>query len=80
MKQSRIDAAQMGHGHVTPNKNGAKARCGGPGICLECNEEMELLRQARMHSESPLCWCRPELVEDFTSEGGTKQYVHKQLQ
>jgi hypothetical protein len=25
-----------GHGHVTPNPDGSKARCGGPAICREC--------------------------------------------
>ena len=26
----------MGHGHVIPNPDGSRARCGGPGICSEC--------------------------------------------
>ncbi len=30
----------MGHGHVIPNPDGMKARCGGPGICKECSEEL----------------------------------------
>lgn len=30
----------MSHGHVTPNKDGSKARCGGPGICSECSREL----------------------------------------
>jgi hypothetical protein len=29
----------MGHGWVTPNPNGAKARCGGPALCSECYRE-----------------------------------------
>jgi hypothetical protein len=29
----------MNHGHVTPNPDGSKARCGGPGICNECSRE-----------------------------------------
>lgn len=29
----------MGHGHVIPNLDGSKARCGGPGICEVCNKE-----------------------------------------
>lgn len=29
----------MGHGHVIPNKDGSKARCGGPSICPECSAE-----------------------------------------
>lgn len=30
----------MNHGHVTPNPDGSKARCGGPGICDECSKEL----------------------------------------
>lgn len=29
----------MNHGHVTPNPDGSKARCGGPGMCAECSIE-----------------------------------------
>jgi hypothetical protein len=29
----------MGHGWVTPNIDGSKARCGGPGMCEVCNKE-----------------------------------------
>ena len=28
-----------GHGHVFPRADGAKARCGGPGICPECSRD-----------------------------------------
>lgn len=28
-----------GHGHVIPNADGSKARCGGPGICGQCSLE-----------------------------------------
>lgn len=30
----------MKHGHVTPNEDGSKARCGGPGFCKQCNQEL----------------------------------------
>lgn len=30
------------HGHVTPRADGIKARCGGPGMCDECNRELAL--------------------------------------
>jgi len=33
----------MGHGHVVPNRDGSKARCGGPGICDECSREQASL-------------------------------------
>lgn len=45
-----------GHGHVTPNADGSLARCGGPGICVECS--VEFARQAKLptcavcHAES----------------------------
>lgn len=29
-----------GHGHVVPNANGLKARCGGPAICSVCALEL----------------------------------------
>lgn len=28
-----------GHGHVFPRPDGVRARCGGPGICLECSSD-----------------------------------------
>lgn len=28
-----------GHGHVIPNPDGSRFRCGGPGICAECSRE-----------------------------------------
>lgn len=33
----------MTHGHVKPNPDGSKARCGGHGICPECNTELALI-------------------------------------
>lgn len=35
--------ARVGHGHVTPNADGSKARCGGPGICTVCARELQAL-------------------------------------
>lgn len=35
------------HGHVRPNANGMKARCGGPARCPVCQEEQRL--EAGMH-------------------------------
>lgn len=32
------------------------------------------------HLESPQCWCEPELLEDYTDRGGTKVFVHKEIQ
>lgn len=30
------------HGHVTPNPDGSFARCGGPGLCQTCKDELVL--------------------------------------
>lgn len=35
----------MGHGHVTPNADGSKARCGGPGMCPACAVEAGQLKR-----------------------------------
>jgi len=34
------------HGHVTPNEDGSRARCGGPKLCSVCALEF-----ARLHAE-----------------------------
>lgn len=34
-----------GHGHVTPNPDGSKARCGGPRICNQCALEAAAQRE-----------------------------------
>lgn len=48
----------MGHGHVIPNKDGSKARCGGPALCAICSWEEERLAaadiQAKEDSENDL--------------------------
>lgn len=28
------------HGHVKPNPDGSKTRCGGPGLCPQCSQEL----------------------------------------
>lgn len=36
-----------GHGHVTPNADGLKARCGGPALCSTCAKEEAALLGGR---------------------------------
>jgi hypothetical protein len=38
---------QLGHGHVVPRADGMRARCGGPGMCVVCDQE-----QARKDRDS----------------------------
>jgi hypothetical protein len=37
----------MGHGHVTPNPDGSKARCGGPVMCSKCAQELAQLQRIK---------------------------------
>lgn len=46
----------MNHGHVTPNTDGSKARCGGPGVCTECSLEA---RQKKTDKISKQKWNLP---------------------
>lgn len=79
----------MNHGHVKPNPDGSKARCGGPAICSECAQELASLKpdgnvhtmqKAVPHIESEFCWCQPILQDDFTDQGGKKHFVHRGIQ
>ena len=44
-----------GHGHVTPNADGSKARCGGPAICPACAIEAGRLRQSAPPTPDRTC-------------------------
>ncbi len=48
----------MGHGHVIPNADGSRARCGGPGLCDECGREAAQKEHMDMHEGGP-CLCDP---------------------
>lgn len=39
----------IGHGWVMPRQDGVKARCGGPGLCMDCQAEAMMLRAHRRH-------------------------------
>ena len=32
------------------------------------------------HKCSKDCWCEPELIGDYESEGGVKHYLHRETQ
>lgn len=36
--------------------------------------------EPKVHVASEKCWCEPELIGDYESEGGVKHYLHKELQ
>jgi hypothetical protein len=60
-----------GHGHVIPNADGMKARCGGPGICPECARELALQqnlgRPDPTLSAAELC----RALEEWKDAGGS---------
>jgi len=37
----------MSHGHVIPNEDGSKVRCGGPNWCPVCKEEQKRVDSAQ---------------------------------
>ena len=37
-----------GHGHVVPNVDGLKARCGGPAICSVCARELHAFNDSEI--------------------------------
>lgn len=40
-----FEGKRKGHGHVTPNADGSRARCGGPKLCDVCQRELAALRE-----------------------------------
>jgi hypothetical protein len=42
-----------GHGHVWERQDGIKARCGGPGMCKDCDRDERYLREAAEYN-SPI--------------------------
>lgn len=45
----------MNHGHVTPNPDGSRARCGGPRLCSECSIEAAQKREKANPSDREAC-------------------------
>lgn len=68
----------MNHGHVIPNEDGSRARCGGPGICSVCSSELAYAIKNKVHAESKDCWCKP-VLQPKTSEQDADHYVHNDI-
>lgn len=57
-------ASNTGHGHVYKRPDGAKARCGGPGICPECSrDQAQKLREDARNNLPPIT------EKDFRQDG-----------
>lgn len=62
------------HGHVVPRRNGAVARCGGPGLCETCQHEQ---RQVRAVAEALHHRCLEHWAElERTNRGPVTQHGH----
>lgn len=48
-----MSGQSRGHGHVIPNPDGSKARCGGPPLCRECALEQAQEIQRRRSTVDP---------------------------
>jgi hypothetical protein len=59
-----------GHGHVTPNPDGTKARCGGPMACSPCAMEWAVKRDKE---DAQLAIDHPGVPPFFAREGGTAE-------
>lgn len=66
-----------GHGHVTPNADGTKARCGGPGICGPCSIEQIQVQhpQQVLHLDS-FVQARQRMSQAFRADKGLFQAYH----
>mgnify|MGYP001607410014 CR=1 FL=1 len=55
-----------GHGWVTPNAKGIKARCGGPKICKDCQIEAGILSAKKRQKDHDEQWAKKRQEEDPT--------------
>lgn len=44
------------------------------------DENIHVIPKDKQHLCSEECWCQPILLEDYTGEGGSKLYNHRDLQ
>lgn len=55
----------MKHGHVTPNPDGSKARCGGPALCSKCAAELAELERSKPQEQGDLPELQAAVLEVF---------------
>lgn len=46
----------------------------------QAGEDIHTMPNDGTHECSKDCWCEPELIGDYTSEGGKKHWLHKEIQ
>lgn len=50
--QTRACVAKNSHGHVIPNPDGLRARCGGPALCPDCKLHENILTLIKIVEQS----------------------------
>lgn len=58
----------MNHGHVTPNPEGIKARCGGPALCSICAREAALEYAKQLEIEKAVIEAQRKVIEQQRQE------------
>jgi hypothetical protein len=70
----------MGHGHVIPNADGSKARCGGPAICSVCAAELGQKLGVRAHFQAPTIVNESDLIDGEICPTGRSEYSYEYRQ
>ncbi len=47
---------------------------------MEVDGNVHIMPLDKQHYENSECWCNPEIIDDFTSNGGKKVYLHREIQ
>lgn len=74
-----------GHGHVTPNPDGSKARCGGPRLCKVCRAEEAALQRERTSAVPIIADFEKQLADVVAyaqthADPHTARYIRMRLQ
>jgi hypothetical protein len=59
----------VGHGWVVPRADGARVRCGGPGLCMACQAEILMLRAEQQRGGACTVQPTPGVYGDGRGEG-----------
>lgn len=65
-----------GHGHVTPNPDGSRARCGGPGLCGQCSAELVQAQKQLVLPYESFTQARQRMSQAFREDKGLLLAYH----
>lgn len=46
----------------------------------ESDKDIHTMPSNETHECSEKCWCEPELIGDYTDQGGVRHWLHKEKQ